>query len=331
MAVSPAPTITAAGSVAAASILWRGPLSGASGPCADGRALVRGLIAAGASLAAEPSADASESVVGAAELERLADLASRELPVVDASVQHGIASGFDPYARGRLRVGRSMFETAAPPAEWMARLSQMDQLWVPSAHNRDALVAAGIAPERIVLVPSPLELDRLDPATPAREIPGAHGTVFLAVFEWTRRKGWDVLLDAWSRAFGPDDDVTLIVKTSAGPGRIAPEEIGAQAEAHLRALGRDPEGIADLIVLTEVLPEREMPALLAACDVIVLPTRGEGWGRPVTEAMAMGRPAIATDVGCYDQAHLVREVRAIAGMTPTTLARLLGDTRLPST
>lgn len=38
---------------------------------------------------------------------------------------------------------------------------------------------------------------------------------------------------------------------------------------------------------------------------------------------------LAADVGCYDQAHLVREVKTLAGMTPTALARLLGDTRLP--
>ena len=40
--------------------------------------------------------------------------------------------------------------------------------------------------------------------------------------------------------------------------------------------------------------------------------------------------ALAADVGCYDQAHLVREVRTLATMTPTALARLLGHSRLPS-
>jgi len=41
--------------------------------------------------------------------------------------------------------------------------------------------------------------------------------------------------------------------------------------------------------------------------------------------------AIATQVGCYDQPHLAREVKALAGMTPTSLARLLGATSLPGT
>ena len=30
-------------------------------------------------------------------------------------------------------------------------------------------------------------------------------------------------------------------------------------------------------------------------DAFVLPTRGEGWGRPVMEAMAMGLPVIVTN------------------------------------
>mmetsp|Transcript_7526 Transcript_7526/g.16673 ORF Transcript_7526/g.16673 Transcript_7526/m.16673 type:complete len:81 (+) Transcript_7526:1012-1254(+) len=31
------------------------------------------------------------------------------------------------------------------------------------------------------------------------------------------------------------------------------------------------------------------------CDAFVLPSRGEGWGRPHTEAMVMGLPCIATN------------------------------------
>ena len=31
-----------------------------------------------------------------------------------------------------------------------------------------------------------------------------------------------------------------------------------------------------------------------AADAYVIPTRGEGWGMPITEAMSMGIPAIVT-------------------------------------
>lgn len=40
--------------------------------------------------------------------------------------------------------------------------------------------------------------------------------------------------------------------------------------------------------------------------------------------------ALAADVGCYDQAHLAREVRSLASMTPSALAELLGQSELPT-
>mmetsp|Transcript_7315 Transcript_7315/g.18775 ORF Transcript_7315/g.18775 Transcript_7315/m.18775 type:complete len:158 (-) Transcript_7315:185-658(-) len=48
-------------------------------------------------------------------------------------------------------------------------------------------------------------------------------------------------------------------------------------------------------VETRHVPQRDLPALYAGADAFVLPSRGEGWGRPHMEAMAMGCPVIATN------------------------------------
>ena len=48
-------------------------------------------------------------------------------------------------------------------------------------------------------------------------------------------------------------------------------------------------------ILDEELALRALPRLYAAADAFVLPSRGEGWGRPHVEAMAMGLPVIATN------------------------------------
>lgn len=44
-----------------------------------------------------------------------------------------------------------------------------------------------------------------------------------------------------------------------------------------------------------MIDKADMPSLYKAADAFVLPTRGEGWGLPFMEAMAMGLPTIATN------------------------------------
>jgi glycosyltransferase involved in cell wall biosynthesis len=50
-------------------------------------------------------------------------------------------------------------------------------------------------------------------------------------------------------------------------------------------------------VLGAMLGQDELPALYAGCDAFVLASRGEGWGRPVHEAMLMGLPVVGTQAG----------------------------------
>ena len=47
--------------------------------------------------------------------------------------------------------------------------------------------------------------------------------------------------------------------------------------------------------MSKQLPQHALPRLYRAADAFVLPSRGEGWGRPHVEAMSMGLPVIATN------------------------------------
>ena len=49
------------------------------------------------------------------------------------------------------------------------------------------------------------------------------------------------------------------------------------------------------LVQGEDMPRAALRNLYAAADAFVLPTRGEGWGLPIAEAMAMALPVIATN------------------------------------
>jgi tetratricopeptide (TPR) repeat protein len=67
-----------------------------------------------------------------------------------------------------------------------------------------------------------------------------------------------------------------------------------------------------VIVLDEALAEDDMPRLYRTADAFVLPTRGEGWGLPIMEAMASALPVLVTNWGAHldfandDNAYLIR-------------------------
>jgi glycosyltransferase involved in cell wall biosynthesis len=49
--------------------------------------------------------------------------------------------------------------------------------------------------------------------------------------------------------------------------------------------------------LLDLLEDATLAALYRGCDAFVLPYRGEGFGMPLLEAMACGKPAITTAQG----------------------------------
>lgn len=119
---------------------------------------------------------------------------------------------------------------------------------------------------------------------------------FLAVSKWERRKGFDVLLKAFCEEFAPEEPVVLYIKTNKfmddpdeGLHKLL-IEVGEY-------LGRDVDRLPRISLIREWIPEQELPGLYNSADAFVLPTRGEGWGRPQAEAMAMGLPTITTDWG----------------------------------
>ena len=120
---------------------------------------------------------------------------------------------------------------------------------------------------------------------------------FLSVFEWSSRKGWDVLLAAYLREFSADDDVCLWLRTYlfSKPDGDPTEAIWQRIRAFTASLGLEGKNLPRIELIADQVPSDQLPGLYLACDCYVAPSRGEGWGRPQHEAMLMERPVIATN------------------------------------
>jgi hypothetical protein len=163
---------------------------------------------------------------------------------------------------------------------------------VPSEYIRTGYVEGGMPPGVVEVIPNGVDLDAFTPAGGALELPSSAGCTFLFVGGTTWRKGADTLIEAWQRAFGPDDDVQLVIKDFGTATHYRNQTAG---DAIRRISARD--DIAPIVYIDEELPFGELPSLYRAADAVVLPYRGEGFCLPALEAMACGVPVIHNGEG----------------------------------
>jgi len=283
---------------------WLGALLGRSGYASAGRGTLQAAALAGVPVLA---------LVGDAPPD---GMAPPELPLPPQDFQPGVCvvhqlpvmpSGYPHWERAGIDlglpvVGATCFETEGIPASWVDPCNAVREVWVPSRFNRRTFADGGVDPERIHVVPYPVDTEWLRPR-PRDRAAGAPVT-FLSIFEWTWRKGWDALLRAWVDEFAPDDPVRLVIVTYRGHGAAGEGTVHEQALGHLAALGVGPDEVADIDLVLDPVAHEDMPALYASADAFVLPTRGEGAGMPVLEAAACGVPVIATAWGGHEELML---------------------------
>ena len=112
-------------------VVWRGPVLDRSPWAASSRAYLAGLAAAGADVVLEPLLWQAGSVLEPERELALAEMASRPITGDGASVQQVPGRILDPYAPGRVRVAVTCLPGAVPGEDWLVRLRQMDDVWVP--------------------------------------------------------------------------------------------------------------------------------------------------------------------------------------------------------
>ncbi len=208
-------------------------------------------------------------------------------------------------------IGRTMFETDRLPVEYVRACNMMDYIWVPSEFNRATFARSGVAREKLVVIPGCLDIEPYARVARARSeatsslssldsgTPDSHRDfTFLTCFDWTLHKGWDVLITSFLRAFEGCEsrtDVRLIVKTWSTHGH-SNEQIIEQAARHVyEKLGTDLRADNRIQFMFERLTSEGMIDLYRSVDAFVMPSRGEGWGRPFMESMICQLPVVGTN------------------------------------
>ena len=156
---------------------------------------------------------------------------------------------------------------------------------------RAMLIESGVDAARIHVVPSGVDADRFVPTAGARSAARAryqiadHACLLVVVGALEERKGHAVLLEALAILANPRVHLLCAGEGSARAG----------LEARCAALGLD----ATVRFLGRV---DDVASVLAAADVMVMPSRQEGLGVAALEAMAVGLPVIASRVGGLPEA-----------------------------
>lgn len=181
-------------------------------------------------------------------------------------------------------------ESAIPDALADSINLHLDGVLVPSDYCKRAVRDSGVRLPIAVAGHGIDHVGQLPRAIGAREKRGPPTDslpfTFLHISSGLARKGIEELVTAYCLAFSSRDPVLLVIKTFDNPDNTVDSWVE-------RLTGASKYAPAIQVISAE-LDAREIDFLYQVSDVVVLPTRGEGFNLPAAEAMARGLPVIVT-------------------------------------
>jgi glycosyltransferase involved in cell wall biosynthesis len=187
------------------------------------------------------------------------------------------------------RIAMPFWELQQFPKAWLPAFEMVDEVWAPTRYVQSMLAHELDKP--VIYMPLPLGFENPPPtARAAFGLPDDRFLFFFAFdfFSFVERKNPLALVRSYKKAFAADPDrsgTRLVIKTLNAD--LAPD----QSRALRDELRDDP----DVILIERTLGRVEALQLISACDAVVSLHRSEGLGLLLVEAMALGKPVIATD------------------------------------
>jgi glycosyltransferase involved in cell wall biosynthesis len=283
-------------------VYWIGPVYDMGGYGNVSRNYLRALEAAGVPVYID-SVDVANhrTEIGEKTVRWLEGLSTKRIGEHVVCIQHGLPVNFNrqmPQVRVVKKVGITLFETDRVPVNWPAYCNMMDEIWVPSKFNYSTFSQSGIVASKLRVVPYPIDVNSFYPGIQHNRIqfnPPLRNFSFLYVFGFDYRKGVDLLIDAFCREFGREEQVSLVLKVYVHSG-YEPAYVMNIIRSHIPS----DRLYNQIIVIVEPFNEQQLIDLYMSCDAYVSVDRA-GWGMPAMESMALGKPAIGLNWGGYTE------------------------------
>ena len=201
-----------------------------------------------------------------------------------------------------LRCGLPIFELDTFNEKEIHHLNSLEKIFVCSEWAKGVIVNA-IGREEDCCV-APLGVDRniffeddTDTGTETR---------FINIGKWEFRKGHDVLVEAFEKAFEPTDNVKLYMMNHN-------PFLSQEQEREWVDLYKNSKMGEHVEILPRVQTHQEVAQLIRQMDCGVFPSRAEGWNLEAIEMMACGKEVIITNYSahtefCDNQNSLLVEV-----------------------
>lgn len=185
----------------------------------------------------------------------------------------------------RYNIAYWLWELEEFPKRWRPCIDTVDEIWTPSEFISESIRKKTDKP--VITVPYAVEVMK-EGLFPRKHfgLPD-NKFLFLTMYDFisiSERKNPQAVIDAYVKAFPVEDErVGLVIKVNHGQ------------EDKLLALQKKLQDYKNVYFITRNLTRKEVDSLLNTADALVSLHRSEGFGLPVAEAMALGKPVITTN------------------------------------